>query len=301
MGTAGSYCFAGRDPPVVLSETSSSPLLPWNACCERSVMHKHSAGNVTVVLHRGFLDGIAIVFKTYITQRGRLCRKAIQTAANEEWAYRALMNSGVTVECYYILKKANKVTFVLEAAQSDLLTLSGKKELFSLEDRVLWAKSLLLHLREMHKRGIAHLDLQPQNLVLTLNGALKIIDFGLSGQFALHEKFHINAGQGDMHDFVEFGSRSFQHPSLLGAGGLKPVNAFCADQYSTGLTLFTLLTGLTVYGSPTDANFAALRKVGFAALVRGWEKQRYEGLAVLADPLFRSFLPLINKLILLSG
>lgn len=43
-------------------------------------------------------------------------------------------------------------------------------------------KQMMQGVAYLHSNGIAHRDLKPENMVLTLNGTLKIIDFGLSGK-----------------------------------------------------------------------------------------------------------------------
>jgi calcium-dependent protein kinase len=41
-------------------------------------------------------------------------------------------------------------------------------------------KKMFSALNHMHSQGVVHRDIKPENIMLTINGELKLIDFGLS-------------------------------------------------------------------------------------------------------------------------
>lgn len=99
-----------------------------------------------------------------------------------------------------------------------------------------------------HDQGVVHRDIKPDNLFLTLEGQLKVLDFGIA-----------RLNQGD--------SRATKVGSFMGTP------AFCApeqargrwdevdsrtDIYSVGATLFTMLTGAHVHEAETSSEQLAL-------------------------------------------
>jgi calcium-dependent protein kinase len=51
---------------------------------------------------------------------------------------------------------------------------------FSEEMAAYYMKKLFSALNHMHSQGVVHRDIKPENIMLTINGELKLIDFGLS-------------------------------------------------------------------------------------------------------------------------
>jgi len=93
-----------------------------------------------------------------------------------------------------------------------------------------------------HRHGVIHRDLKPDNILLTEDGVLKIIDFGIAGLM------HAGATQGPV-----MGTPMYMSPEQL-AG--KPLNER-TDIFSFALILYELLTGRPPFEEPVDT--AALR------------------------------------------
>lgn len=51
---------------------------------------------------------------------------------------------------------------------------------FSEEVAAFYAAELLLAVQQLHQHGIVHRDLKPENVLLTEDGHLKLVDFGIS-------------------------------------------------------------------------------------------------------------------------
>ncbi|KAI3384635.1 hypothetical protein SNEBB_003974, partial [Seison nebaliae] len=87
---------------------------------------------------------------------------------------------------------------------------------------------LAIALTEIHKYGIVHRDIRPLNIIVTSNGILKLIDFGLS------RKIHSNETGAD----TMCGTKQYMAPEIFGENGYgKPV-----DWFSIGCVIFEIAT-----------------------------------------------------------
>lgn len=58
------------------------------------------------------------------------------------------------------------------------------------EEAKFYVAEIILALESLHKQGLVHRDLKPQNILLDANGHLKLADFGLSEQ-AFERKYSV--------------------------------------------------------------------------------------------------------------
>jgi serine/threonine protein kinase len=95
-------------------------------------------------------------------------------------------------------------------------------------------------LEAAHGAGLVHRDLKPQNLFLTSDGGLKLLDFGVAmalADVATERKEKRQKG------FAIFGTPEYMSPEQV-AG--EPVDGRC-DLYALGCVLYELLTGSHVF------------------------------------------------------
>jgi predicted ATPase/serine/threonine protein kinase len=93
-------------------------------------------------------------------------------------------------------------------------------------------------LTKAHEAGIAHRDLKPENLMISHDGLVKILDFGLaklgstSGEGDVCTTSHTPAG-------LVLGTVGYMSPEQAGGDRLD----FRSDQFSFGLVLYEMVTG----------------------------------------------------------
>ena len=85
-------------------------------------------------------------------------------------------------------------------------------------------------LREAHASGIIHLDIKPQNILVTTNGTVKVTDFGIA---RVARDVTLKAGGGSM------GSVHYFSPEQARGGYIDHKS----DIYSLGIVLFEMVTG----------------------------------------------------------
>ncbi|KAI1790909.1 kinase-like protein [Ganoderma leucocontextum] len=106
------------------------------------------------------------------------------------------------------------------------------------------AKSLVFQtlsaLAYVHKRGIAHRDIKPNNLLLTTDGCVKLIDFGVSWTEERDKRDLWPQRRGNMCFDVATGP--YRAPELL--FGARDYNAYAIDLWSMGAVLAEFFTPL---------------------------------------------------------
>jgi len=139
---------------------------------------------------------------------------------------------------------------------------------------------LLAGVMHCHERGVAHRDLKLENVLLTKEGVVKVIDFGLSHRYPLRED-----GSVDTHQLLKdvCGSKSYAAPEVLNGQGY---NGFAADVWSLGVSLFAMLSGFFPLdeASGKDWRFAKLRSAqsqnrSTTATVYSWYKRQVSHLS----------------------
>jgi len=130
--------------------------------------------------------------------------------------------------------------------QMEYVEASNLKELYLRQDRVLLENvaQILLDmaagLEHMHDNGYMHLDFKPENVLVTPNGSLRLIDFDLAQP--IPEKPKKQSGKNP-------GTPSYMAPEQLQG---EPIS-FGVDLFAFGVTAYELLTNQKPFPGETPA------------------------------------------------
>lgn len=91
-----------------------------------------------------------------------------------------------------------------------------------------------------HEQGVIHRDIKPSNFMVTLDGSVKVLDFGIAK--LLSDDHHLTKTG------IRMGTASYMSPEQVNAEELD----LRSDIYSLGVTLFFLATGKSPYEGETS-------------------------------------------------
>jgi eukaryotic-like serine/threonine-protein kinase len=118
-------------------------------------------------------------------------------------------------------------------------------------DRVLLVADQLLDvLAAAHAKGIVHRDIKPDNVFLTREGRVKVLDFGIARMSESKSR-----GAHATEAGAPMGTPAFMAPEQ--ARGRWDLVGPQSDIWAVGATMFTLLSGRTVHGEGTVAELLA--------------------------------------------
>jgi serine/threonine-protein kinase len=103
---------------------------------------------------------------------------------------------------------------------------------FSIDESVEIARQVCEGVAYAHRRGLAHCDLKPQNVMLTNDGRVKVTDFGIARAYTSV----LNTGE---RTNVVWGTPQYYAPEQASGGAPTPAS----DVYSIGVMLYEMLVG----------------------------------------------------------
>ena len=106
----------------------------------------------------------------------------------------------------------------------------------SVDTKVSWLVDAARALWAAHKAGLVHRDVKPGNIMVSEEGVVKVLDFGLAKPVAVEKK------PGDFQTLMGqvLGTPRYMAPEQLEG---SPADA-SADQYAFGLTSYELISGI---------------------------------------------------------
>ncbi|MCH6549094.1 MAG: protein kinase [Proteobacteria bacterium] len=131
---------------------------------------------------------------------------------------------------------------------ASILDASGSKKI-DLETTLDIIKQVSLALDYAHQRGVVHGDINPGNVRITPDGAVKLFDFGIARILQKEQD-----AQPDF-DPRELGSKSPEYSSMQVLTGEDPVPA--DDVFSLGCLMYRLVAGYRVFGPRSAAEAAS--------------------------------------------
>src|SRR6185312_9726002 len=119
-----------------------------------------------------------------------------------------------------------------------------------IEDVVVVAHAMLGALAAAHEKKIVHRDVKPENVLVTVEGEVKILDFGI-GRF-----FESNDSASVTRSGHAVGTPAFMAPEQA-LGRLREVDGR-TDLWAVGASMFTLLSGKFVHEAESAAEVAVM-------------------------------------------
>ena len=145
-------------------------------------------------------------------------------------------------------KEKSRVYIVLEYVHGELLRARLKREgRLPIDEAVKIAVRIADALRYLHDHAVVHRDLKPENIMLTLDGGVKLLDFGIALDTTLRK--------------LTWGSlsQSVGTPDYMAPEQIKGKRGDArTDLYALGVILYEMLTGVVPFHE--DSLYAAMRK-----------------------------------------
>ncbi len=154
-----------------------------------------------------------------------------------EAQYASALTDQHIASIYDVLEANNEIFLVMEYVEGKTLRQRLAKPL-SIEQFLEIAVQCAAALTAAHQRGIAHLDIKPENIMLTEAGQVKILDFGVAKQLprlddvVTMETLAAEGGSGA-------GTPAYMAPEVL----LEKAADHRADIFSLGVVFYEALTG----------------------------------------------------------
>ena len=144
--------------------------------------------------------------------------------------------------CHYIAMELVEGKTLRELLGSSLLPMRKAIEI---------AAQIAEGLTKAHEAGIIHRDLKPENLMVSQDGFVKILDFGLaklaSSGGGRSDKYNLSTSQTPAG--LVLGTVGYLSPEQVSGDGLD----FRSDQFSLGLVLYEMVTGKRAFQRSTAA------------------------------------------------
>ncbi len=145
------------------------------------------------------------------------------------------------VSFYDFIEAADHACLVMEYVQGRNLDDIIRKETGPMPNELLSSvfRQILLAFDHAHRAGVVHRDIKPSNFMLTDEGVLKVLDFGIAK--LLEDDHHLTRTG------TRMGTTFYMSPEQVNGGQID----MRSDIYSLGVTLFVLATGKNPYEGET--------------------------------------------------
>ncbi len=147
------------------------------------------------------------------------------------------------VSLHTAFRHKNQLLMVMEFVEGESLRNAMTTRGMTIAESVRRIREVLMALNYAHGRGVVHRDIKPGNIMITQDGRVKLLDFGLASAAK---------GQQLTRSGAVMGSLQYMSPEQVRSETADGRS----DIYSVGVTLYQMVTGTTPI--PGDTDFAVM-------------------------------------------
>jgi predicted Ser/Thr protein kinase len=163
-----------NEPPTVLGSLEDRYGKPGR------ILGDGATGTVRVLTNP--TDGTVVAVKKFRSERPLENEKTYAKKITAEFNIGSSLKHGNIIKTLEIVKECGSWFQVMEYAPTELYELAESK-IMSLEEIYCAWRQILEGANYLHRMGIAHRDLKLENVVMTEDGIMKIVDFGSATVF----------------------------------------------------------------------------------------------------------------------
>ena len=153
-----------------------------------------------------------------------------------------------------LIEEGDTVAFVMEYIEGDTLKnyLERKGKLNDEEIKTIFTQ-ILAAVGYVHEQGLIHRDIKPSNFMISLNGQVKLLDFGIAKNTDSNSAEYTQTSTSQ-----QMGTPMYMSPEQVNE--TKSVTAQ-SDIYSLGVVLWQMVMGQKPYDTKTLSNFQLQSKI----------------------------------------
>ena len=138
----------------------------------------------------------------------------------------------------------NQLLMIMEFVEGSTIETVMREKRIPLEDCVRYGSQVLSALAYAHAHGVVHRDIKPPNIMLTRDGSIKLMDFGIAKVSVDHRLTQTGK---------TVGSLFYMSPEQIRGSDVDGRS----DLYSFGITLYEMVTGRRPFEGESDYSIMA--------------------------------------------
>ena len=165
-----------------------------------------------------------------------------------------LLNHPQIIRVTEIIEERDEVAFVMEYINGKTLKqhIDSKEKISTIEIVELY-NQMLDSLIYIHQKNIIHRDLKPSNFMLTIEGGIKLLDFGISKSAEKNNSDYTGTSVN-----AQMGTPMYMSPEQIDDSSTVTNQS---DIYSIGVVLWCMVTGKKPYDDSSISTFQIFNKV----------------------------------------
>lgn len=217
----------------------------------RQIIRIHGSQGITMLINNQYLDERYEILKLIDTGGTSQVYLAMDRRVNKEWAIKKVRKKSAAINT--VMAEVNVLKQLEHPALPKIIDIEEDADFFYVvmdyirgenlrtivrvagpqdQDTVVaWGIELCNVISYLHSRNIVYRDMKPSNVMLTPEGKLILIDFGIAREYDPNVA----------NDTVSLGTEGYAAPEQYEGHGQTDART---DIYGIGVTLFNLLTGI---------------------------------------------------------